>query len=71
MIYNIGKEVNEVVCWDEIDFAVYKELGIFEVDGILENINIKVKVSIVVVKDNEVEKGDKIFFVDLIVVVDL
>lgn len=71
MIYNIGKEVNEVVCWDEIDFVVYKELGIFEVDGILENINIKVKVSIVVVKDNEVEKGDKIFFVDLIVVVDL
>lgn len=71
MIYNIGKEVNEVVCWNEIDFDVYKELGIFEVDGILENINIKVKVSIVVVKDNEVEKGDKIFFVDLIVVVDL
>lgn len=71
MIYNIGKEVNEVVCWDGIDFDVYKELGIFEVDGILENINIKVKVSIVVVKDNEVEKGDKIFFVDLIVVVDL
>ena len=70
MTYNTGKEANEAVRWDEIDPAAYKEPGTFEVDGTLENTNIKAKASIVVAKDNEAEKGDKISSADLTAVVD-
>ena len=62
MTYNTGKEANEAVSWNEIDPDAYKEPGTFEVDGTLENTNIKAKASIVVAKDNEAEKGDKNLF---------
>ena len=68
--YNTGKEANEAVSWNEIDPDAYKEPGTFEVDGTLENTNIKAKASIVVAKDNEAEKGDKISSADLTAVVD-
>ncbi len=60
MTYNTGKEANEAVRWMRKSILLHtKEPGTFEVDGTLENTNIKAKASIVVAKDNEAEKGDK------------
>ena len=61
MTYNTGKEANEAVRWNEIDPDAYKEPGTFEVDGTLENTNIKAKPALLLLKTMKLKRRQNLF----------